>query len=100
MFVETPFGGFAYLYLDEDSDANLISSSFSNLPEIGPGTMAAPVVIADINLDITNSTFEGNRASFQSGGVIVAGGANVDFTEVSQLSLFDFFTFQILGPLL
>lgn len=84
MFAETSFG-FAYVYLDSNSDVNLIESNFLTLPEIGSGDMAAPIVIMDVNMDITNTTFEGNTDGFRSEAVIVAESSNVDFLNVNHL---------------
>ena len=72
----------AFVFMDSGSDANLINSLFLDLPEVGSRDLAAPLVIEDANLDITETTFEANQAGFMSGGVIAGGGSNVDFFNV------------------
>ena len=76
----------AYVYMGEETDANLVGSLFRRLPEFGSGEMAAPLVITDANLDITNVTFMNNQAAYRSGAMIVSGSSNVDLLNVRSHS--------------
>ena len=82
LFAETSLG-MAYVHIGEESDANLESSLFMRLPEFGSAEMAAPLVLTDARLDMTNVTFVRNEGGYRSGAMIVSGTSNVELFEVS-----------------
>lgn len=79
--------GLAFLHVDPDSNVNLAKSAFLNLPAIGSTQLAAPLVVSDQSIKITNTVFQGNAAGFKVGALLIKGNAIVDLFNVKMRAI-------------